>query len=289
MLIDVKNTMQMIMQIKNLKLFPHLLLLSCLFLAATAHGRCSRPIQVPVTAYGYSVIVKDKKFSGILPEVLNIIQAKSNCRFEYTLVPKNRQEILFETGQSDLLVGAVKTARRDKLGIFFNLIQLRATLIAVNAKHAPIERATDLYSHSELKLLVVRAYDYGPAYQEIVAEMSQLGRVIVESDAPSVARLMRSNSKYVTIMAPTIFSGIVQIDPAFGDIIKKIRYEKLESLQWNESGIYISKTSLSLADQRELKTYFDQYANLEEVRRAYQKYYPPDVIKIGIRFNDSTR
>jgi len=104
-----------------------------------------------------------------------------------------------------------------------------------------------------------------------------------------VARLMRSNSKYVTIMAPTIFSGIVQIDPALGDIIKKIRYEKLESLQWNESGIYISKTSLSLADQRELKTYFDKYVNLEDVRRAYQKYYPPDVIKIGIRFSDSTR
>lgn len=275
--------MQMKMKIWKLKVSCHFLLLSLLLLTSAAHGRCSHPIQVPVATYGYTVIVKDKQFSGILPEVLNTIQAKSNCRFEYTLVPKNRQEMLFETGQSDLLVNAVKTARRDKFGIFFSFIHLRATLISIDGQHSSFQRTNDLYTRSDLKLLIVRAYDYGPAYQEIVAEMSKLGRVIVESDPVSVAKLMRSNPKYVTIMAPTIFAGIIHTDVALENMIGKIRYEKLDSLPWNDSGVYISKTSMSLADQRYLKVQFEKHVNLDDIKRAYQKYYPPEVIKIGIR------
>lgn len=254
-----------------------------LLCAQNVYARCSRPIQVPVSAYSYTVVVKGNQFSGILPEVLSAIEAKSNCKFVYTLVPKNRQEILFETGQSDLLVSAVKTTRRDKFGTFFPFVQLRAALISIDGQFPPLHSAKDIIARSEIKLVVVRAYDYGPAYLSIVDEMSKLGRVIVEPDPISVAKLIRSNPKYVTIMAPTIFSGIVQSEPVLGNLNGKIRFEKLDELQWTDSGVYISKMSLSAIDQAYLKTQFDKHANMDSIWRSYLNYYPPEVIKIGIR------
>ncbi|MFZ6801125.1 hypothetical protein [Undibacterium sp. Di24W] len=247
------------------------------------YARCSRPIQVPVSAYSYTVIVKANKFSGILPDVLSAIEAKSNCKFVYTLVPKNRQEILFETGQSDLLVTAVRTVRRDKFGIFFPFVQLRATLISMEGQFPPMHSVKDIIARSEMKLVVVRGYDYGPAYLAIVDEMNKLGRVLVEPDPTSVAKLIKSNPKYVTIMAPTIFSGIIQSEPLLEDLVGKVRFEKLEELNWTDSGVYFSKITLSTSDRAYLNAQFEKYAKTDNIWKSYLNYYPPEVIKIGIR------
>jgi polar amino acid transport system substrate-binding protein len=254
-----------------------------LLFAETGYARCSRPIQVPVSAYSYTVIVKANKFSGILPDVLSAIEAKSSCKFVYSLVPKNRQEILFETGQSDLLVTAVRTARRDKFGIFFPFVQLRATLISMEGQFPPMHTAKDIIARSEVKLVVVRGYDYGPAYLAIIEEMNKLGRVLVEPDPTSVAKLIRSNPKYVTIMAPTIFSGIIQSEPLLEDLVGKVRFEKLEELKWIDSGVYISKITLSTSDRVFLNAQFEKYAKADNIWKSYLNYYPPEVIKIGIR------
>jgi polar amino acid transport system substrate-binding protein len=253
----------------------------------TGYARCSRPIQVPVSASSYTVIVKANKFSGIFPEVLSAIEAKSKCKFVYSLVPKNRQEILFETGQSDLLVTAVKTARRDKLGIFFPFVQIRATLISREGQFPPMHTAKDIIARSEMKLVVVRGYDYGPAYQSIVEEMSKLGRMFVEPDPMSVAKLIRSNPKYSTIMAPTIFSGIIQSDPLLEDLVGKVRFEKLDELKWTDSGVYISKITLTTSDRVYLNAQFEKYAKADNIWKSYLNYYPPEVIKIGIRPRES--
>lgn len=267
------------------RIAPILLLMSCLCIDSV-HARCSRLIQVPVAAYSYTVIVKDNQFSGILPDVLSALEAKSRCKFAYSLVPKNRQEILFETGKSDLLVNAVKTARRDSFGIFFPFVQLRAVVISIEGQLPPLHNAKDIVARNETKLVIVRAYDYGPAYQAIVDEMSKLARVVIEPDPISVAKLIRANPKYVTIMAPTIFSGIIQSEPVLESLNGKIRFEKMDELQWTDSGVYISKVSLSASDQIYLKAQFEKYANTDNIWKAYLNYYPPEVIKMGIRPRD---
>lgn len=142
------------------------------FLTINAEAICSRPIQVPVAVAGLNVIFKDHKYTGIMPDFLSLIEAKSNCQFVYYYVPKSRQENLFEGGKADLLIATVRTARREKLGTFIPLIQLRATVISIGDQHTTIQSAQDLYSRNELRLVVVRAYDYGPAYQSILEEMN---------------------------------------------------------------------------------------------------------------------
>ncbi|WMW81362.1 hypothetical protein RF679_03535 [Undibacterium cyanobacteriorum] len=279
-----------------MKLFSHtirlycrlagLSLLSCLFSIEAVAG-CSRPINAPILPSGLTVIVKPNGYAGILPDFLTQVAEKSGCKFVFQLVPKSRQEALFESGQSDMLLTAVRTSRRDQFGIFIPLVQLRASLISIENGQIPTTSTTELVARPTLKLLVVRGFDYGAAYQRIVDDMQQQGRLVVEGDAVSVARMMRSNPNYVTIMAPTIFSGMVQTESKLADIVGKIRYEKLDDFPWSESGIYLSSKALNEADRNLLKTTMEKIATSDAIWKAYQQYYSPEVVKLGLRPRDS--
>ncbi|MBR7799782.1 transporter substrate-binding domain-containing protein [Undibacterium fentianense] len=268
--------------------YKHALILLLLWTSAISDvfANCSRPIQVPVAISGYIVMYRDHQFSGMIPDFLSLIEQKSNCRFTYIHVPKNRQEIMFERGEADLLIATVKTDRRQKIGDFIPFIKLRPTLISVESGQAPIHRFRDLLQRKELKLVVVRAYDYGPEYRSIVEAMHLQKRLIVETDSVSVARLMRGNPHYVTIMTPTLFYGMVQTEQRLEGMAGKVRYETVTELDWIESGIYVSKTSLKSSEQNFLKSQIERLATTDAIWKAYLQHYPADVVKVGMRRRD---
>lgn len=246
-------------------------------------AKCSRTVQVPVSLTGLSVIVKDNRYTGIAPDFLSLVETKSNCRFVYYQVPKNRQEFLFESGKADLLITTVKTDKRDKVGHFVPLIQIRAALISMQSAGAPIQNFADLLSREQLRLVAVRGFDYGLGYQEILKEMAKRKRLIVEPDAVSVARSMQKNSNYVTIMTPTLFFGFVRTEKILQDLEGKVRYDKLDELPWTDSGMYISKSALSTNDQVYLKAHMDKLAATDVVWKSYLSVYPSEVVKLGLR------
>ena len=246
-------------------------------------AECSRPIQVPVSVTGLSVVVKNNHYSGITPDFLKRVEAKSNCRFTYFQVPKNRQEFLFESGKADLLITTVKTEKRDKIGSFVPFIQIRATIISIGSAHSEIRSLADLLSRTQLKIVAVRGFDYGIGYQSILQEMAKRDRLIFEPDAISVARSMQKNANYVTIMTPTLFSGFLRTEKLLKDLEGRVRYDKLDELPWTDSGIYISKSSLSLNDQIFLKEQMEKVASTDVVWKSYLNSYPADVVKLGLR------
>ena len=262
-------------------------LVICLFLSTNAAANCSRTLQVPLLPSGLTVIVQGNNYSGILPDFLAQVSAKSGCKISYQLVPKSRQENMFENAQADLLITAAKTSRRDQFGIFVPLVQLRASLISIEHGQPSIQSLKDLLQHSQLKLAVVRGFDYGPTYQAIIDDMQKSGRLQVENDTVSIARTMRNNPNYVTIMAPTIFAGAIQTERKLNDLNGRIRYEKLEELPWTESGIYISTLSLNEADRNLLKVTMEKLTSGESIWKAYQQYYSSEVIKLGLRPRES--
>lgn len=246
-------------------------------------AECSRPIQVPFSVTGLSVMVKNNHYSGITPDFLNIVEAKSNCRFVYFQVPKNRQEILFENGKADLLITTIKTDKRDKIGNFVPLIQIRAMVILIESAHTEIQNLSDLLARKQLKLVAVRGFDYGAGYQMILEEMAKRGRLIVEPDVISVARSMQKNTNYFTIMTPTLFSGFLRTEAILKNLEGRVRYDKLDELPWTDSGIYISKSSLQLSDQIFLKTQMEKAASTDVIWKSYVNVYPANVVKMGLR------
>ncbi|MFZ6777933.1 substrate-binding periplasmic protein [Undibacterium sp. Ji83W] len=257
------------------------LLLSHLSLHAQA--ACSRVINAPVTSLGFSVIVNGDSVTGIYPDIFRSLSSKETCQFQFSAVPRARLEVMFENGQADVLFPAIRTPRRDELGFFIPLIYTRATLVSLQSARPVIHNQQELLEQKNLKVVVVRGFDYGEAYQAIIAELQKQGRLVVESDTVSAARVLKAGMADLSIMAPYIFAGAVQGDVRVEDMVDKLRFDPLPELPWSDSGIYLSKKSLSQDDRNALQDMMERAARSGVVWKGFLRYYKPEVLKEGNR------
>jgi len=248
-----------------------------------AHAACSRVINAPVTALGFSVIVNGDSVTGIYPDIFRSLSSKETCQFQFSAVPRARLEVMFENGQADILFPAIRTAKRDELGFFVPLIYTRATLISLQSARPVMHNQQELLEQKNLKVVVVRGFDYGEAYQTIIAELQKQGRLVVEADTVSAARVLKAGIADFSIMAPYIFAGAAQGDVRVEDIVDKLRFDPLPELPWSDSGIYLSKKSLSQDDRNALQEMMERAARSGVVWKGFLRYYKPEVLKEGNR------
>ncbi|GGC96088.1 substrate-binding periplasmic protein [Undibacterium terreum] len=251
--------------------------------ALSAHASCTRPMNVPLSPIGLSVIANGDTVSGVYPDVLRTAGTREGCNFEFSVVPRARLSAMFDAGKADLLIPASKSARRDEHGIFVPLIFGRAMVISLASDRAPIRSAQDLLDRRDLKVALVRGFDFGDAYQKLVKELSSQGRVFLDTDVVSVARLMQSGNADVTIMAPSILAGAIQAEPRTPGLLEKLRYEPIDELPWSDSGAYISRTSLNETDRNALRELLERSAKSGAIWNAFQRYYPAGVLSGSIR------
>jgi len=258
-------------------------------LAGHAHAQapapCSREIQVPVALIGMSTTqLENGSVGGIYPEAFQGAALKAGCKLVYSVVPRARLEVLFEVGKADILMPASRTPARDKLGIFVPMISHRATLLSLaNGARAPLASAQDLLDRKELRVAVVRGYDFGEQYQWLVRELARQGRLYQEVDTVAIARLMQAGAIDVTIMGPTTFHGAVQRDPRVAGLADRLRVEPIPELPWNTSGIYISRHSLTPEDQATLRELLEKVAKSPAILEAFQRIYKQDWLAESVR------
>jgi polar amino acid transport system substrate-binding protein len=249
---------------------------------------CSRIIQVPVTAIGYSIIVQGEAVSGIYADLLHEVE-KDACQFRFTVVPRARLEVMFKAGTADLLLPSTRTPQRDELGLLIPLIKSRATIISIASDRPALTSAQDILLRTDLRLVLVRGFDFGPAYRSLVAEMTQQGRVILEADVVSVARMLKLSNNNISIMAPSIIVGAIKDDTRVQDLHDKFKFEPIDELPWDDAGIYISNTSLEKTDREYLQTALTRAAKSGVAWQSFKRYYSADLVKISIRPPDTGR
>lgn len=260
-----------------------LLSLALTLSASTAGAYCSRPITVPVAPTGFSVIISGDIISGIYPELLASLSSKEKCEFVVTAVPRARLEMMFDNGQADILIPAARTPRRDQSGIFIPLIYYRAMLITAQPQHNPPKNFKELLEQTSLRLSVVRGFDYGEGYQSLISELQKQGRLRIEADPVSVARVLKSGVADYALMTPSILAGAVLSDPRVEDLMLKLEYMPLADLPWGDSGVYLSRKSLGAEDMAALTDMFERVANSGLVWKSFQRYYKKEVLKESIR------
>lgn len=248
---------------------------------ASSWAQCTRPIRVPVAPVGLSVTVADERIGGVYPELLRA--AGSACRFELSAVPRARMEAMFESGQADVLMPASRSPRRDELGVFVPLIQARATLLSLNAERPPIRNLAELLAEKSLRVVLVRGYDYGAVYQSMTQELRRQGRLVLDSDPVSVARMLEAGMADVTVMAPSILTGSMITDARVRHLMGRVRVEPLEEFPWSEAGLYLSKSALSEEDRATLIALFDRLSRSGAPWRAFQQHYPASSLEGSIR------
>lgn len=251
--------------------------------SAWAQIACSRDIAVPVAPIGLSVTVAGEEVAGVYPEVLRNSVAREGCPLKFSVVPRARQELMFETGRADLLVPATRTPKRDESGVFVPMVSSRATLISLSSERAPLRSLAELQARREMRVVLVRGFDYGESYQALIKELEQQGRLSLASDAVSVARMLGNGMAEVTVMAPSILVGALLGDARVRPLLEQLRYEPVDELPWGESGVYVSKTALSEADRQSLLVLLERAAKSGQVWREFVKHYPPGSLTGSIR------
>ncbi len=264
------------------------LLCAALALASDSLAACSRVIQAPVSAMGASIIIRGDVVSGIYADLLREI-AKDGCQFNFVIVPKARSDFMLKTGSADLLLSATRTQQRDELGLFIPLVKVRTTVISLASDRPALTSAQDILLRKDLRLFLVRGFDFGPAYRNLVAEMTQQGRVSLEADVVSVARMLQLSNNHISIMVPSTIVATVKDDARVQDLHDKFRFEPIDELPWGEVGIYVSNTSLDKADQEYLQNILMRAAESGIAWQSFKRHYSADLLEVSFRPLDAGR
>jgi polar amino acid transport system substrate-binding protein len=251
--------------------------------ALPAHADCSRDIVVPVSSTGASVIVGNGTYSGIYPELFRSLGPRAGCHFAFVSVPRARQELLFESGKADLLLPATRTPARDVNGIFVPMVGHRAVLISLQNQRPQIVNAQDLLDRRDLRVAVVRGYDYGDAYQAIVRELARQGRLFTEAEPGAIARLLYAGAVDITIMGPTILAGAINRETRVNGMLDRLRLEPIPELPWQQSGVYVSRHSLPPDDRAALLELLERAAKSNVVMEGFQRYHRPEILNESVR------
>jgi polar amino acid transport system substrate-binding protein len=256
----------------------------CLCAPLPALAGCSRPLQVPVAPIGQAVTVAQGKVGGIFPELLRVEAARAGCVIEFQVVPRSRMEKLFELGQADLLMPARRSARRDAYGHFVAMIRSRAVLLAMEPHVPAIRSVAELLQHGELRVGVVRGYDYDEGYQELLRQLAAQQRLAEANDPVSLARMLDSGSIQVAVVTPTAVTGALRASGQWTSLIARLHAIPVEELSWGESGAYVTRNAaLSEADRQRARAMLEHIARSGAAWREFQRHFPEPNLSESVR------
>ncbi len=254
-----------------------------LALPVAAWAGCSRTILVPVSPLGITVTVDAQGVGGVFPDMLRAAGTAAGCEFNWMVAPRARIEAMFEAGQSDILLAASRSPKRDLVGTYVPMVGTRATLISIDPKRAPVTSLAELLKRKELRVALVRGYDFGEAYQVLVQKLAEQNRLILEASSTKVARLIHEGIADVTVMTSVGMAGAITTDERLKGMMDKLRVEPMDEIPWSDTGVYISKTTVSAEDREALEKIIATVTRKRTLWDAYKRHYPANVLAEGIR------
>lgn len=260
------------------------LALALIALPGLSRAECARPIRVPVADIGAAVTVKDGEVGGIFPELLRAEARRDGCEIVFSAVPRARQEMLFETGQADVLVPARRSTLRDRHGRFVPMMQSRAAIVWIGPDRPRFVDLSELVAHSTLRVGIVRGYDYDEPYQSAVRSLEKQGRLVRATDPVSLGRMLNEGVADVAVITPSAVTGALRRDPRWRHLAERVHYEIDEALPWGDSGAYVSNSTLLGARDRALiASWLERMARTGVAWREFQRQYPEDRIQDTVR------
>ena len=244
---------------------------------------CSRPIVVPVAPTGLSVVIDGDRVSGAFPDALRELGAKLGCQFVFPVVPRARLSYMFlQTGQADLLLPASRSAGRDSQADYVPMMKLKMAVVSL--KHKPVRAASvaALLADPSSTGVAVRSYVFGDEYNALMSGLEAQHRMSYAVAPLMVARMLRAGRADFTIVAPAIFLTSLYEDPDMAGFGDEVRFSTLAGLPPTESGVYLSRRSLTPADHAALLRLL-QLGARGTLWKWYQHYYPPAATAFVVR------
>ncbi|MEJ6005875.1 hypothetical protein WG899_09985 [Paucibacter sp. AS339] len=255
------------------------LLLGLSMLAGAWAQPCSRAVRVPVAPTGFNVRVLGDRVEGVYPDLLRQIGRAQDCQFVFPVVPRARLSMMFfESLEADIFLPASRNTERDQKALFVPMLKLSPTLITLTAKADTPQDVRALLGRSTWRAAMVRSYSWGDEYEALMRQLESEKRVDYVTDLRTVGAMLRGGRVDFTILPPTLLYSALQEGRSDTDAGGDFRFTELQGLPRSEVGAYISRRSLSEADQQLLREALSKAARDGSLLRALQRYYPPEVL-----------
>lgn len=264
------------------------LLLAGLALAAQGAlgAGCSREIVVPVAPTGFSVIIEGERVYGVFPDALRELGQKFGCRFSFPVRPRARLSYMFmESGEADLLLPSSRSSQRDQQADYVAMMRLKMALVSLKRKPVQLGSVPALLEARDLRGVAVRSYVFGDEYAAMMGQLDQQHRVSYAASNLAVARMLKAGRADFTIAAPSLFLASLQEDAALVGFGEEVQFTLLDGLPPAESGVYISRRSLSAQDQALLMQMLQSGARSGTFWKWFQHYYPPHLAGYALRIS----
>ncbi|MCG2583582.1 ABC transporter substrate-binding protein [Massilia sp. TS11] len=247
-----------------------------------ALAACSRPIQVPMAPHGVAIVSKNDKAAGVLPDLLQSLGEAHGCKFVFSLVPRARLEMLFKEGNADLIVLSTRSPERDRAGSFVPMINYRAVLVSNKPLPTPVHTVEELVKNTELRIALVRGFDYGPAYRTLL-EPALTARVQLANDLNDLMRRLQANIADVTILPYSSAYNTIVDDARLKGLDATLTIHALDDLPWQDAGFYVSSRTLAPADKSALIDLLgaDEVGN--QFIKGLSKAIPPKILALTAR------
>ncbi len=251
-------------------------------LPQAALADCPRPINTPLAPLGVGVVLKDGVATGVIPELLRKLAAVTGCQFRQPIVPVARQQSLFSDGDADMLVFATQTPERDQSGQFVPLFKYRAALVSLKAFERPMLSIGELMQRPELRVVLVRGFDYGPVYRRLKAP-ALADRVAYANDVADMLRRLQAGSADVSVLLPGSEYEALRTDERLAPVKGKLNYGELNDMPWQDAGAYVSTKSLSKQEQAMLINGLRHMDIGRQALKAFGEVFPPALVRATIK------
>lgn len=214
---------------------------------------CVRPYVVGASALGTNmVITPDNQVTGTYAQVLSQIERNSTCRFVYDIAPRARALVYLQRGVAvDLLVPIIRTKERDEAAEFVPLLKSQVMLVY----HQRIGGdALAALRAGQLKVNVVRGFDYGPEYRALLDGLRAKDQLEEVNDPTTVVRKMQTGRADATIMVPQNIAA----EAAELGLESQLRSAAITEIPPTYSGAYLSRLRLSTTERTALHNQFQR-------------------------------
>jgi len=215
--------------------------------ASVAHAADCGPFRVGVKLYPgvYERVPGRSDYQGLDKDFFALLAERSGCRFDLVLESQPRIWAAIRSGRLDITSWVVPTPEREALVALIPLVSLRHLVLSWAAKEVRDE--TDFLARRELRAVAVRGASYGAAYDALLQQLRQQGRVSEVADVEVAIRVFFAKRVDLLIAYPFAVAAELRSETT------PVRVDDWHPASRGVlSGLALSRRTVSPADQQRL-------------------------------------
>lgn len=176
------------------------LTLAALCNGAAAQEACTRPLRVAVSDLGVGSYVEDGQIRGLIPDLVNELQARTGCPLQLVFMPRARALLDFDKGGIDIITSMLQTPERNRIASYLPYGYTKHDLLAVPEAAAGLHGLADVIRRPDLRLGVVRGIRTNSRIDAHLEQLLAIRRAEYSADFANLAAKLAARRIQVALM-----------------------------------------------------------------------------------------